>query len=42
VSVPDDIRAILRKKKAGDEVNVLVRRGTRTIPKTITLAKRDS
>lgn len=42
VSTADDIRAILRKKKPDDEVEVVIRRGTRTIPKTITLGKRDS
>jgi serine protease Do len=42
VSTADDVRAILRKKKPDDEVEVVIRRGTKTIPKTITLGKRDS
>ena len=42
VSTPDDIRAQLRKKKPGDEVTVVVKRGTKTMEKKITLGKRDS
>ena len=42
VSTPDDIRAILRKKKPGDEVDVVIKRGTKTMTKTIALGKRDS
>jgi serine protease Do len=42
VSTPDDIRAILRKKKPGDEVAVVVKRGTKTMEKKVTLGKRDS
>jgi serine protease Do len=41
VSSADDIRAILRKKKPGDEVVIVVKRGTKTVEKTITLGKRE-
>ena len=41
VATPDEIRAILRKKKPGDEVTVLVKRGTKTLSRTITLGKRE-
>lgn len=42
VSTADDIRGILKKKKPGDIVTVVVKRGTRTVEKSITLGKRDS
>lgn len=42
VSTADDIRAILRKKKPGDVVTVVIQRGTKTLEKSITLGKRDS
>lgn len=42
VSTADDIRAILRKKKPDDAVDVVVKRGTRTVTKTVTLGRRDS
>jgi serine protease Do len=42
VSTADEVRALLRKKKPGDEVAVVVKRGTKTIEKKITLGKRDS
>jgi serine protease Do len=42
VSTADEIRAILRKKKPDDEVDVVVKRGTRTVTKTVTLGRRDS
>lgn len=42
VFTPDDVRAILRKKRPADEVEVMVKRGTRTIIKTVTLGRRDS
>ncbi|HEY3788674.1 MAG TPA: trypsin-like peptidase domain-containing protein [Urbifossiella sp.] len=42
VATADDIRAILRKKKPGDEVEVTIKRGAKTITKTVTLGKRDS
>lgn len=42
VATADDIRAILRKKKPDDEIEVVVKRGTKTMTKTITLGKRDS
>lgn len=41
VSTADDVRAILRKKKPGDIVIVTVKRGTRTVEKSITLGKRE-
>ena len=42
VSTSDDVRAIIRKKKPGDEVTVIVKRGTKTVEKKVTLGKRDS
>ena len=42
VSTPDDIRAILRKKKPGDEVEIVIKRGAKTMSMTLTLGKRDS
>lgn len=42
VATADDIRAVLRKKKPGDEVEVVVKRGTKTVTRTVTLGKRDS
>ena len=40
VSTADDVRAILRKHRPDDEVEVVVRRGTKTLTRTITLGKR--
>jgi serine protease Do len=40
VSTADAVRAILRKKKPDDEVEVVVRRGTKTLTLTVTLGKR--
>jgi serine protease Do len=42
VATADEVRTILRKKKPDDEVEVKVKRGTRTLTKTVTLAKRGS
>jgi len=42
VSTADDIRGLLRKKKPGDEVSIVIKRGTKTMEKTLTLGKRDS
>ena len=41
VATAEDIRAILKKKKPGDEVEVIIKRGTKTMSKTLTLAKRE-
>jgi len=40
VGSADDIRTILRKKKPGVDVDVTIKRGTKTLEKTITLGKR--
>lgn len=40
VESADTIRSALKKKKPGDEVEVVVRRGTETLTKTVTLGKR--
>ena len=40
VSTADDVRAILRKKKPENEVEVVVKRGTKTLTLTVTLGKR--
>lgn len=41
VSTADEIRDILKKKDAGDEVEVKVKRGTKILTLTVTLGKRD-
>jgi serine protease Do len=41
VTTSDEVRALIRKKKPGDEVEVVVQRGTKTISKTVKLGKRD-
>ncbi len=41
VETADDIREILRKKDAGDEVEVKVKRGAKSLTLTVTLGKRD-
>ncbi|MDB5306652.1 MAG: hypothetical protein JWO38_854 [Gemmataceae bacterium] len=40
VATAEDVRASLRKHKPDDEVEVVVKRGTKTLTKTITLGKR--
>lgn len=40
VDTADTIRAVLRKKKPGDEVAVVVKRGDETLTKTVTLGRR--
>ncbi|MBX9579788.1 MAG: S1C family serine protease [Gemmataceae bacterium] len=40
VETADTIRALLRKKKPGDKVEVVVKRGEETLTKTVTLGKR--
>lgn len=42
VGSADDVRAILAKKKPGEEIEVTIKRGTKTLVKTVTLGKRDS
>ena len=41
ITTADEIREILRKKKPGDEVEVKVKRATRSVTLTVTLGKRD-
>jgi len=40
VATPDDVRMLLRRKKPGDEVEVLVKRGDDTVKLTVKLAKK--
>ncbi len=42
VATQDEIRSLLRRMRPGDEVEVVVQRGTKTVTKTIKLGKRDS
>jgi serine protease Do len=41
VGEPEDVRGLLRKRKPGDEVELVVRRGERTLTLTVTLGKRE-
>ena len=42
VASADDIRTLLRKKKPNDEVEIVIKRGAKTMSMTLTLGKRDS
>lgn len=42
VTTQDEVRALLRKMHPGDEVDIVLQRGTKTVTKSIKLGKRDS